>query len=253
MAALAAAAGGGTAWWRSRSPPTGRRSRGSDVWSLTFPKLDGTPVRMADLRGRPLLLNFWATWCAPCVTEMPLLDQFARSALRPVGKCSLWRSTVPTRSASSSTERSLRLPVAFAGAEGIDLSRSLGNRSGALPFSVVFDSSGRAVAPKPRRCQPLRSWPVGGTYPIGPVFREGICGESQPKRRKLRGYRCRAQMPTTSTPWRYLVHTMDLRKLKTLIDLVSESNISELEIAEADGKVRIVKAGRAHDRRCRAR
>ena len=39
---------------------------------------------------------------------------------------------------------------------------------------------------------------------------------------------------------------MDLRKLKTLIDLVSESNISELEIAEADGKVRIVKAGVAH-------
>ncbi len=36
---------------------------------------------------------------------------------------------------------------------------------------------------------------------------------------------------------------MDLRKLKTLIDLVSESNISELEIAEADGKVRIVKGG----------
>ncbi|MEP6739176.1 MAG: acetyl-CoA carboxylase biotin carboxyl carrier protein [Caldimonas sp.] len=36
---------------------------------------------------------------------------------------------------------------------------------------------------------------------------------------------------------------MDLRKLKTLIDLVSESNISELEIAEADGKVRIVKSG----------
>ena len=38
---------------------------------------------------------------------------------------------------------------------------------------------------------------------------------------------------------------MDLRKLKTLIDLVSESNISELEIAEADGKVRIVKAPQA--------
>jgi len=38
---------------------------------------------------------------------------------------------------------------------------------------------------------------------------------------------------------------MDLRKLKTLIDLVSESNVSELEITEADGKVRIVKAGSA--------
>jgi len=40
-------------------------------------------------------------------------------------------------------------------------------------------------------------------------------------------------------------NTMDLRKLKTLIDLVSESNVSELEITEADGKVRIVKAGAA--------
>ena len=36
---------------------------------------------------------------------------------------------------------------------------------------------------------------------------------------------------------------MDLRKLKTLIDLVSESNVSELEITEAEGKVRIVKSG----------
>lgn len=50
---------------------------------------------------------------------------------------------------------------------------------------------------------------------------------------------------------------MDLRKLKTLVDLVSESNISELEITEADGKVRIVKADpaspapRRHGRRWR--
>jgi acetyl-CoA carboxylase biotin carboxyl carrier protein len=51
---------------------------------------------------------------------------------------------------------------------------------------------------------------------------------------RLFGARAAAISPETH-------HTMDLRKLKTLIDLVSESNISELEITEADGKVRIVK------------
>ncbi len=41
----------------------------------TFAALDGAPVRLADFRGRVLLLNFWATWCAPCIREMPSLDR----------------------------------------------------------------------------------------------------------------------------------------------------------------------------------
>lgn len=36
---------------------------------------DGEPIRLADYRGNPLLVNFWATWCVPCVTEMPVLQQ----------------------------------------------------------------------------------------------------------------------------------------------------------------------------------
>ena len=146
VAVLAAAAGGGTAWWRLRNAGEVDEAAASDVWSMSFPKLDGSRVRMADLRGRPLVLNFWATWCAPCVKEMPLLAQFARErsaagwqvlalaidGADPVGKFV--------------TERALSVPVALAGAEGIDLSRSLGNAQGALPFSVVFDSSGRSVA-----------------------------------------------------------------------------------------------------------
>ncbi len=146
LAALAAAAGGGAAWWRGRSPAEDSAASPPDLWTLTFRSLDGGPVRMADRHGRPLLLNFWATWCGPCVTEMPLLDQFSKER-----SASGWQVLAlaidgadPVRRFVS--ERSLRLPIAIAGADGIDLSRSLGNKLGALPFSVVFDAAGQPIA-----------------------------------------------------------------------------------------------------------
>lgn len=42
-------------------------------FSLT--SLTGEPVRLSDFRGRPVVLNFWATWCSPCLKEMPALEQ----------------------------------------------------------------------------------------------------------------------------------------------------------------------------------
>jgi len=80
-AGLAAAAiGAGTAWRRARqdAEDAGAPEVSIDLWGLEFQSVDGAPVKMAGWRGRPLLLNFWATWCGPCVVEMPLLDRFAR-------------------------------------------------------------------------------------------------------------------------------------------------------------------------------
>ena len=45
--------------------------------NLAFTTLDGAPAALASFRGKPVVLNFWATWCAPCVAELPELDRLA--------------------------------------------------------------------------------------------------------------------------------------------------------------------------------
>lgn len=60
--------------------PTGRLDRsfaGTPAPSVQFQDPEGEPASLADFRGRPLLVNLWATWCAPCVVEMPSLDRLA--------------------------------------------------------------------------------------------------------------------------------------------------------------------------------
>lgn len=54
-----------------------RSQVGKPAPNASFLKPDGSKVSLADFRGKPVLLNLWATWCAPCVTEMPLLDTLA--------------------------------------------------------------------------------------------------------------------------------------------------------------------------------
>ena len=60
--------------------PTGRLDRshaGTAAPDVQFEDPDGEPADFGDFRGRPLLVNLWATWCAPCVVEMPSLDRLA--------------------------------------------------------------------------------------------------------------------------------------------------------------------------------
>ncbi len=143
--AAAAVTGAGGYLWREQA---GAAERFDPLWSMRFPQPDGGELVMAERRGKPLLLNFWATWCPPCLKEMPDLDRFARAfggrGWQVVGLAI--DGPTPVR------EFLQRTPVGFAiglaGFEGTDLSRQLGNAQGALPFTAVFDARGRIVQRK---------------------------------------------------------------------------------------------------------
>jgi thiol-disulfide isomerase/thioredoxin len=135
----AAAAGGGFALLRSRRKLDEAEAA---FWALSFEQPGGSILRMQSLRGAPLLLNFWATWCPPCLKEMPLLDRFHREH-RARG----WQVVgLAVDGPSQVREYLARLPMGFpiglAGLGGAELSRSLGNVNAALPFTVVFGSQG---------------------------------------------------------------------------------------------------------------
>jgi thiol-disulfide isomerase/thioredoxin len=147
VAAAAAAAGLGGAWWRDQQAAAWAEHTGG-VWDLRFPQPGGGELVMQALRGRPLVLNFWATWCPPCVKEMPDLDrfqrQFAAQGWQVVGLAI--DAPAPVR------EFLARSPVGYAiglaGLDGTALSRRLGNQTGALPFTAVFNKAGRVVQRK---------------------------------------------------------------------------------------------------------
>jgi thiol-disulfide isomerase/thioredoxin len=143
VALAAAAGGGGWAWWRTHGGLLGEAEQA--LWAQRFDQPAGGELAMAPLLGQPMVLNFWATWCAPCVKEMPLLDAFHRQ-----NKAKGWQVVgLAVDGPTPVREFLAKLPVAFpiglAGFNGVDLARSFGNASGGLPFSVIFDRRGAAV------------------------------------------------------------------------------------------------------------
>jgi thiol-disulfide isomerase/thioredoxin len=157
----AAAVVGGFAWRLNQTKsPAASAIETQALFALQLERPDGSPMAMASLRGKPLVVNFWATWCTPCVHEMPELNRF-HQAFGAKG----WQvvgiaidKPEPVRSFLGRIP--VGFPVVLAGPDGTDLLRELGNAQGGLPFSIVIDAQGNITHRKlgETRFEELAAW-----------------------------------------------------------------------------------------------
>lgn len=140
-AGVGAAALGASFAWR-RPPPPVASPVAQAFWARRFVSVDGSEMDVARWRGKPLLVNFWATWCPPCVKELPEINQFYGEA-KGKGWQVLGLAVDKAEPVNAFLKKTpLDFAVALAGPEGLGLVRELGNAAGGLPFSVLFDESG---------------------------------------------------------------------------------------------------------------
>ncbi len=145
-----AAVGAGLAGWGASRLAPGSAKVGLDAeemafWASTLDLPDGQPQALASMKGKPLLLNFWATWCPPCVEELPLLDGFFRQHQSSGWQVLGIAVDQPSAVRAWLAKKPMAFPTVMAGLEGSALSKRLGNSAGGLPFSVLFAPSGKIV------------------------------------------------------------------------------------------------------------
>lgn len=141
VCAVAAAAGfGAYSWWHGRAPA--ELSLRPD---LEFRDLDGQPHRLSEWNGKLLLLNFWATWCTPCLKEIPLLVETQREhgphGLQIVGIA--MDDVAPVRAFAQRLQ--MNYPIMVGQAEIASAMDALGDPLGAFPFSVLIAPDGRIL------------------------------------------------------------------------------------------------------------
>lgn len=158
VAVLAVGLGIGLSLWRLSPKPVELPAQW--VFELSFPNATGQQVAMADIRGKLTVVNFWATWCPPCVEEMPELSlihrEFSPKGVNVIGLAidspSAVRSFLETREFS--------YPLLITGAAGSELGKRLGNAIEALPYTVLINENGSVIKQKLGRIreEELRAW-----------------------------------------------------------------------------------------------
>jgi peroxiredoxin len=130
------------------------------VFDLEFPNPQGQPVRLSSVRGQVTVVNFWATWCPPCIEEMPDLSRIhAEMSSKNVKVIGLAIDS-PSNVREFLEDRQFSYPLLITGAAGSDIGKRLGNAIDALPYTVLINDKGRVIKQKTGRIteEELRSW-----------------------------------------------------------------------------------------------
>jgi thiol-disulfide isomerase/thioredoxin len=143
--ALAALAAGIWLAQARLAPRTPAADAVAALWKLRFPDVQGHAQPLSQWRGHIVVLNFWASWCAPCREEIPdfvaLRTQFQPKGVEFVG--------IAIDNSANVAQFLQRLPVNYPilVGEGAahNLARQLGNPGGALPYTIVLDRDGQIV------------------------------------------------------------------------------------------------------------
>lgn len=141
VAVTAGLLGIGLGWkkWQVAEPAAGISHQ---FYAQSLPDINDKKTTMSQWQGRLLLVNFWATWCSPCVEEMPELAEL---------QAELQAQNVQVIGIGIDSADNIRefagkyqidYPLYIAGMEGIGLSRNMGNQQGGLPFTVLFGKDG---------------------------------------------------------------------------------------------------------------
>jgi len=145
---VAAGLAGALVAWQKFEPHAVMDEAVLNFWMQSFERPEGGTLLMQEFQGKPLLINFWATWCPPCIEELPLIDAFYNrnksKSLQVIGLA----VDQPSMVRRYLTQKPLSFPVGLAGFNGTELGRTLGNAQSVLPYSVIFDANGRLLAQK---------------------------------------------------------------------------------------------------------
>lgn len=143
VAGAAALLAGGWLGWARLQPATPPQT--DALWNTQFSDLAGKPFSLSSMKGKPLVINFWATWCGPCREEMPDFQKLASSELgNKIHIVGIGIDNAANMQAFAD-KLSITYKLLEGGPAALDLLKTLGNRVGGLPFTLVFDANGKMV------------------------------------------------------------------------------------------------------------
>lgn len=132
--------------WQETAPAAPAPSAAEAIFATTLPDLKSQPQNIGQWRGKVLVVNFWATWCAPCREEIPvfvqLQQEYGGQGLQFVG-ISIDQADKTSEFAATFK---MNYPSLIGTFDTVELSRQAGNDRKALPFTIIFDRSGQIVA-----------------------------------------------------------------------------------------------------------